>query len=73
MFFKVIKQNLKIKSFVSSSRKAVLTRIWIAICTYLLMAWIKFSSRIESFSIKKIICSSRMEIDLVASLSPSNK
>jgi IS4 transposase len=47
LFFKCIKQNLKIKSFVGTSRNAVLTQIWIAMCTYLLLAWIKFSSGIE--------------------------
>jgi putative transposase len=47
LFFKCIKQNLKIKSFVGTSKNAVLTQIWIAMCTYLLLAWIKFSSRID--------------------------
>lgn len=47
LFFKCIKQNLKIKSFVGTSKNAVLTQIWIAMCTYLLMAWIKFSSCID--------------------------
>lgn len=46
LFFKWIKQNLKIKSFVGTSKNAVLTQIWIAMCTYLLMAYIKFTSRI---------------------------
>jgi hypothetical protein len=50
LFFKCIKQNLKIKSFVGTSRNAVLTQIWIAMCTYLLLAWIKFSSRIDRSS-----------------------
>lgn len=47
LFFKCIKQNLKIKSFVGTSKNAVLTQIWIAMCVYLLLAWIKFSSRID--------------------------
>ena len=47
LFFKCIKQNLKIKSFVGTSKNAVLTQIWIAMCAYLLLAWIKFSSRID--------------------------
>jgi len=55
MFFKCIKQNLKIKSFVGTSKNAVLTQIWIAMCTYLLMAWIKFSSRIDR-SLQQMIC-----------------
>ncbi len=38
LFFKRIKQNLKIKSFVGTSKNAVLTQIWIAICAYLLLS-----------------------------------
>ena len=47
LFFRCIKQNLRIKSFVGTSKNAVLTQIWIAMCTYLLMAWIKFSSCVD--------------------------
>jgi putative transposase len=46
LFFKWIKQNLKIKSFLGTSRNAVLTQIWIAMCVYLLLAFIKFQSKI---------------------------
>ena len=35
LFFKWIKQNLKIKSFVGTSKNAVMTQIWIALCVYL--------------------------------------
>ena len=44
LFFKWIKQNLKIKSFLGTSRNAVLTQIWVAMCMYLLLAYIKFMS-----------------------------
>jgi len=47
LFFKCIKQNLKIKSFVGTSKNAVMTQVWIAMCIYLLLAWIKFASRID--------------------------
>jgi len=47
LFFKWIKQNLKIKSFLGTSRNAVMTQIWIAICIYLLLAYLKFASRID--------------------------
>jgi putative transposase len=47
LFFKWIKQNLKIKSFLGTSRNAVMTQIWIAICVYLLLAYLKFASRIS--------------------------
>ena len=35
---KAIKQNLKIKAFVGTSRNAVLIQLWIAMITYLLVA-----------------------------------
>ncbi len=47
LFFKWIKQNLKIKSFVGTSKNAVMTQIWIALCLYLLLAFIKFQSRLN--------------------------
>ena len=47
LFFKWIKQNLKIKSFLGTSRNAVLTQIWIAVCVYLLLSYIKFLSNIQ--------------------------
>ncbi|MEW8047654.1 MAG: transposase, partial [Candidatus Thiodiazotropha sp.] len=45
LFFKWIKQNLKIKSFVGTSKNAVMTQIWIALCVYLLLAFLKFQSK----------------------------
>ena len=47
LFFKWIKQNLKIKSFVGTSKNAVLTQIWIALCVYLMLAFIKFQSGLK--------------------------
>ncbi len=47
LFFKWIKQNLKIKSFVGTSKNAVMTQIWIALCMYLLLAFIKFQSKLS--------------------------
>jgi len=47
LFFKWIKQNLKIKSFIGTSKNAVMTQIWIAICVYLLLAFIKFQSKMN--------------------------
>lgn len=38
IFFKTIKQNLKIKAFVGTSKNAVLTQLWIAMIVYLLVA-----------------------------------
>ena len=41
LFFKTLKQNLKIKTFVGTSANAVKTQIWIAIATYVLIAIVK--------------------------------
>lgn len=47
LFFKWIKQNLKIKSFYGNSFNAVKTQIWIAISVYVLLAMIKKKLKIE--------------------------
>ena len=45
LFFKWIKQHLKVKSFVGTSRNAVLTQLWIAMCMYLLVCYVRFLNR----------------------------
>jgi len=45
LFFRWIKQNLKIKSFYGTSENAVKTQIWIALITYLIIFWLKHLSR----------------------------
>jgi hypothetical protein len=47
LFFKWIKQNLKIKSFIGTSKNAVLTQIWVAMCVYLILAFIKLQSSLN--------------------------
>ncbi len=47
LFFKWVKQNLKIKAFIGTSKNAVMTQIWIAMCVYLLLAFIKFQSKLK--------------------------
>jgi len=46
LFFKWIKQNLKIKSFLGTSMNAVLTQLWVAMCMYLLLAYLKYSCKL---------------------------
>ncbi len=41
LFFKWIKQHLHIKSFYGTSENAIFLQIWIAVCTYLLLALTK--------------------------------
>jgi len=47
LFFKWIKQHLKIKSFYGTTRNAVYSQIWIAVCTFLLITIAKKRMRIE--------------------------
>ena len=47
LFFKWIKQHLKIKTFWGESENAVRTQIWIAICTYLMVAIAKKELKID--------------------------
>ena len=47
LFFKWIKQNLRIKSFYGVSENAVKTQVWIAISAYVLIAIIKKKLNIE--------------------------
>ena len=41
LFFKWIKQNLRIKAFIGTTANAVKIQIWTAICTYVLVAIVK--------------------------------
>ncbi len=41
LFFKWIKQHLRIKRFLGTSENAVKTQIWIAVATYVLIAILK--------------------------------
>lgn len=54
LFFKWIKQNLKIKTFIGTSVNAVMTQIWVALCVYLILAFIKFISK-TLHSMRKIL------------------
>ena len=42
LFFKWIKQNLKIKAFMGNTDNAVMTQVMIALCVYLILAYLKF-------------------------------
>lgn len=45
LFFKWIKQNLKIKTFIGTSENAVKIQIWTAMIAYLLTEYIRFKSK----------------------------
>jgi hypothetical protein len=61
LFFKTIKQNLKIKRFIGNSPNAVWTQIWIAMIAYLLVSYLKFIHR-SKYSIQKLF--HRIQINL---------
>lgn len=47
LFFKWIKQNLRIKTFYGYTDNAVRTQIWIAVCVYILVAIVKKELKLE--------------------------
>ena len=47
LFFKWIKQHLRIKAFFGTSENAVKTQIWIAVCTYVLVAIVRKRLKLE--------------------------
>ena len=53
-FFKWIKQNLRIKTFLGTSKNAVLTQIWIALCAYLMIAFLNFKAKL-GISMQRIL------------------
>ncbi len=44
IFLKTIKQNLKIKKFFGTTKNAVMTQIWIALITHLILHYLKMLS-----------------------------
>ncbi len=54
VFFKWIKQNLTIKTLWGHSENAVKVHVWIAICTYLIVAQVKYALR-STLSIYEIM------------------
>jgi IS4 transposase len=52
LFFKWIKQPLRLKAFYGRSENAVETQIWIAICTYVLIAIAKRRLKLTHASAK---------------------
>jgi putative transposase len=54
LFFKWIKQNLKVKSFLGTSKNAVMTQIWVAMCMYLMLSYLKFANRL-GWSLQQIL------------------
>ena len=72
LFFKWIKQNLKIKTFLGTSENAVMTQIWVAMIYYLLLAYIKFQTKFKKSlleltrMIREVLLMRRDLIDLLS-------
>ena len=61
LFFKALKQNLKIKTFVGTSSNAVRTQIWIALIAMLLLRFLQMSSRF-GWSLSNLVALLRMNL-----------
>jgi len=63
LFFKWIKQNLRIKAFYGTSENAVKSQIWIAVTVYLLVAILKKRLKIEAslYTILQVLSVSSFE------------
>jgi putative transposase len=48
IFFRWIKQNLKIKAFIGNSRNAVMTQIYVALIAYLFLCLFKYLSKVPA-------------------------
>ena len=61
LFFKALKQNLKIKTFVGTSANAVKTQIWTALISMLLLRYLQLSSRF-GWSLANLVALLRMNL-----------
>jgi hypothetical protein len=61
LFFKALKQNLKIKTFVGTSPNAVKTQIWTALIAILLLRFLQLSSR-YGWSLSNLVALLRMNL-----------
>ena len=61
IFFKAIKQNLRIKTFVGTSFNAVMIQIWTALIAILILKYLKAKSRIN-WSLSNLAAMLRMNL-----------
>ena len=61
LFFKALKQNLKIKTFVGTSPNAVRTQLWTALIAMLLLRYLQLSSRFD-WSMSNLVALLRMNL-----------
>ncbi len=79
LFFKWVKQHLRIKAFYGTSENAVKTQIWIAISVYVLVAIIKKKLKVEAslYTMLQILSVSLLEktplFQLLSQIKPDEK
>ena len=61
LFFKALKQNLKVKSFVGTSQNALLIQIWTALISMLLLKWLHHLSK-ANWSLSNLASMLRMNL-----------
>jgi len=61
LFFKALKQNLKIKTFVGTSANAVKTQVWTALITMLLMKYLQLKAKFK-WSLSNLIALLRQQL-----------
>ena len=61
LFFKALKQNLKVKSFVGTSQNALLIQIWTALIAILLLKWLHYLSKAK-WSLSNLVSILRMNL-----------
>jgi len=72
LFFKWIKQNLKIKTFLGTCKNAVMSQVWVAMIYYLLVSYIKFQTRYSgsllrlTWLLKETLLARRPLIDILS-------
>ena len=77
LFFKWIKQHLRIQAFFGTSENAVKTQIWIAVCVYVLVAIVKKRFKLEAslyelLQILSLTLFERDPVDQVLTFAPSD-
>jgi Domain of unknown function (DUF4372)/Transposase DDE domain len=61
LFFKALKQNLKVKSFVGTSENALRIQIWTALIAILLLKWLHHLSKAK-WSLSNLACMLRLNL-----------
>lgn len=74
LFFKWIKQHLRIKAFFGTSENAVKTQVWIAVCVYILVAILKKRLQTDQslYTILQVLSVSQFEREPLQDLIPEN-